>query len=460
MHLGIGSLLGGSALRRQLLSGGAGSVGLKIANVGLGMALGVVLARTLGPAHYGIYVYVYALMSLLAIPAEFGLPALVIRETAKAEADQQWGLIRGIWRWAGFTAAGLAFALAVLSAAFAWLFSDRFSTSQLTTFGWSLALLPLVVLGNLRGAALIGLRRTVRGQLPEQFVRPALLIGLIAVVGLFTHGEITSYQAMALHTFAAAIAFVFGAWLLWRERSASAATRSTPVYRKKAWVASTLPLALIAGMSLINTNIDLVMLGLFVTPSEVGVYRVAAVGAALVSLGLTAIGMVTMPHFAHLHAKGDIVRFQRLATASARASLLLALPVATTLLLFGSSVLRLVFGLGYDSGYLVLATLTFAQLVHAGFGTITPLLNMTGYERDATKGVAIAAVCNVILNAAMIPLLGTTGAALATAITLIIWNVVLWRMVRRRLGVDSSALGFFQTQCGNSTTPYRPSESS
>lgn len=455
MHLGIGPLLGGGALRKQLLSGGAGSVGLKIANVGLGMALGVVLARTLGPAEYGIYVYVYALMSLLAIPAEFGLPALVIRETARAEADQQWGLIRGIWRWAGLTATGLAFALAVIGAVFAWLFSDHFSTSQLATFGWSLALLPLIVLGNLRGAALIGLRKTVRGQLPEQFVRPVLLIGLIAAAGLFTRGEITSDQAMALHTFAAAIAFVFGVWLLWRERSASAATRSTLVYRIKPWFASTLPLALIAGMSLINTNIDLVMLGFFVTPSEVGVYRVAAVGAALVSLGLTAIGMVTMPHFAHFHAKGDMVRFQSLATASARASLLLALPAAITLLLFGSSILRLVFGPGYDSGYLVLAILTCAQLVHAGFGTISPLLNMTGYERDTAKGVAIAAVCNVILNVAMIPLLGTTGAALATAITLIVWNVVLWRMVRRRLGVDSSVLGSFQKRWGNSTTPYR-----
>lgn len=460
MRPSFGTLLGGGALRTQLLRGGAGSVGLKIANVGLGMALGVVLARTLGPTQYGAYVYVLALMSLLAIPAEFGLPALVVRETAKADADQQWGLMRGIWRWAGFTAAALAFALAVISGVFAWIFSDHFSTMQLATFGWSLALLPLIVLGNLRGAALSGLRKVVQGQLPEQLIRPVLLIGFIAVAGTLTNGEITSDEAMAFHALAAAIAFALGAWLLWREQPASIATKPPPVYRVRPWLASTLPLALIAGMSLINTNIDIVMLGFYVTASEVGVYRVAAVGATLVSLGLTAIGMVTMPHFAHLHAKGDMARFQSLATASARASLLLALPVAATLILFGSSILHLVFGPGYDDGYLILAILVLAQIVHAAFGTIGPLLNMTGYERDAVKGVAIAAVCNVVLNAGMIPLLGRTGAALATAITLIIWNVVLWRMVRRRLGVDSSALGCFHDRSGNSTRAYRSPECS
>jgi O-antigen/teichoic acid export membrane protein len=436
-------MFGGKGLQAQLLRGGAGSIGLKIANVGFILGTAVVLARNLGPKDYGVYAYVYALVSLLAIPAQFGLSALVIRETAKAESNQQWGLMRGLWRWAGFSATALALGLALIGAGLAWLFSDRFSVLQLTTFAWGMALVPLIALGSLRGAALRGLRKVVQGQFPEQLIRPALLILFILGIGVFASGKINADQAMALHALSAAIAFAVGAWLLRREQPSSVATRPTPVYESRRWLGSALPLALIAGMSLINTQTDVVMLGMLTTARDVGIYRIAAQGATLVSLGLTAIGMVTMPHFARFHTNGDMVRFQRLATAGARASLLLAIPVTLAFVFFGRIILRLVFGSSYEDGYLVLAILACAQLVHAGFGTVGPLLNMSGYERDTVKGVAVAAGCNITLNAIMIPLYGMTGAALATGITLLIWNIVLWRMVRCRLGVDSSALGAF-----------------
>jgi O-antigen/teichoic acid export membrane protein len=437
------TLLQGGGLKAQLLRGGAGSIGLKIANVGLGLGLAVVLARTLGPKGYGTYAYVYALVSLLAIPAQFGLPALVVRETAKAETNEQWGLMRGLWRWAGFAVALLALLLALIGGGLAWAFADHFSTLQLVTFGWGLALVPLIALGSLRGAALRGLRKVVQGQLPEQIIRPILLTLFIAGVALFAGDRVSANQAMALHALAAAISFAVGAWLLRRQRPKPIQARPKADYQSRRWLGSALPLALIAGMSLINTQTDVVMLGIFSSAKDVGVYRVAAQGATLVALGFTGIGMVTMPYFARFHVNGDMVRFQKLATSGARASLLLALPVVIAFILFGGTILSLVFGAKFAGGYLVLAILASAQLIHSGFGTIGPLLNMSGYERDTAKGIAIAAACNIALNAIMIPFYGMAGAAIATGITLLVWNVVLWLMVRRRLGVDSSALGIF-----------------
>lgn len=443
MHIGMRALFHADNLRAQLLRGGAGSVGLKVASVALGLALAIVLARILGPSDYGVYVYVYALVSLLAIPAQFGLPALVIRETAKAEANFQWGLMRGLWRWAGLCALGMAFAIGIVSAAVAWMFVGNFSGVELTTFWWGLVLVPLLALGSLRGAALQGLRKVVRGQLPELLIRPALLVLFVLVVSVLRHGSLPPDQAMALHVLAAAAAFGFGAVLLWRERPLALAESPRPIYDARHWLMSVLPLGLIAGMWVIYTQIDVVLLGVFGTSSDVGVYRVAAQGALLVPLGLSAVGMVTMPYFARFHALGDLVRFQQVATAGARASLLFALPIALVFFVFGSLILRLVFGSAYMSGYLPLAILSAAQLVNCGFGIIWPLLEMSGFERDAAKGMVIAAVCNTVLNAIMIPHYGMTGAAIATGTTLIIQNVVMWGLVRHRLGVDSSALGIF-----------------
>jgi len=72
-------------------------------------------------------------------------------------------------------------------------------------------------------------------------------------------------------------------------------------------------------------------------------------------------------------------------------------------------------------------------------GSVGALLNMTGHERDTLRGVAIAAVANVVLGLALIPLFGLEGAALATAATLIIWNLLLRQAVWGRIRIETMA---------------------
>ncbi len=88
-----------TSLRGRLVRGGLGSLALKLASTALGFILVILLARSLGPEGYGVYAFVFAIVSLLAIPTQLGLPQLVVRETAKAQAAERWGLMRGLWRW-------------------------------------------------------------------------------------------------------------------------------------------------------------------------------------------------------------------------------------------------------------------------------------------------------------------------------------------------------------------------
>ena len=92
-----------------------------------------------------------------------------------------------------------------------------------------------------------------------------------------------------------------------------------------------MPLGIIAAMNLINLQTDILMLGMFMPVEDVGRYRVAAQTANLVSFGLSSIAVVITPYFARLHASNEMVRFQRLATASARAMLIIALPALPTI---------------------------------------------------------------------------------------------------------------------------------
>jgi O-antigen/teichoic acid export membrane protein len=85
-----------------------------------------------------------------------------------------------------------------------------------------------------------------------------------------------------------------------------------------------------------------------------------------------------------------------------------------------------------------LVILAGGQLVNAGMGSVASLLNMTGHERDTTRIILMAALLNLTLNFTLTPLWGTLGAATATAVTLIVWNVVMWRAVKRRIGIHAS----------------------
>jgi len=65
---------------------------------------------------------------------------------------------------------------------------------------------------------------------------------------------------------------------------------------------------------------------------------------------------------------------------------------------------------------------------------------MTGHERQTAYGMSVAAVVNIFLNILLIPRFGMFGAAIATACSIVIWNILLWHAVRKHLGINSLVL--------------------
>jgi O-antigen/teichoic acid export membrane protein len=110
-------------------------------------------------------------------------------------------------------------------------------------------------------------------------------------------------------------------------------------------------------------------------------------------------------------------------------------------MLFGRELLALLFGAEYAGGGTALTILAGGQLFNAAMGSIGILLNMTGFERDSTKGVALAAIVNGGLCMILIPAWGSTGAATAMTASLLVWNIVLAFFLWRRTGLHATALG-------------------
>ena len=430
---------GGSPLRRQLAGGAAGSIVLSFSSKGLMLLASILLARWLGADGYGVYASAMAVLLFLGVPTTLGLPNLVIRLLASYRVQEEWGLMRGLMQRVNLIVLLLAILLSGSGALVVWALDERITPVHAHTLLWALALLPLITLGALRAAALRGLHHVVLGQLPESLVMPGLFVALLAVWSL-AGSALTPEIAVALRFAAVAAAFAVGAWLLLR-RLPVQVRHATSHYDTANWARATVPLLFLGGMGIINTQTDVLMLAAIQGSESAGVYQATARGAELVALSLVVVNVTIQPAISRLYAAGEMQRLQRLLTAAARGALAIALPAALVLALFGRPILGLVFGQEFERGALCLAILCGAQVFNAGAGSVGAILNMTGYERDSAIGMGLGALTNVGLNAALVPLWDIEGAALATGLSLLVWNVVLAIRVRQRLALDSTALG-------------------
>jgi O-antigen/teichoic acid export membrane protein len=414
---------------------------VKLGQIGSAFLLSVVLARVLGAEQYGIYAFCLSIVSFIAIPSQLGLPPLVVRETAKSRYNLDWGLISGLWKWANGYVLKLSVTLLLLAVLFFYLGGESIGLSAETikVLLVGLFVAPIIALAKIRGASLQGLSKVVLGQLPESVVQPCLMI--LAMVIVYCVGadvENAAFSVMVFHLVTACVAFIFGALVL-RKYSPKGINEVPPRYEQVMWRRSVLPLALIGGVQLINGQFDIIMLGFMRSNGEVGVYRVVSQLGALVVFALSAVTMVLQPSFAKLHEKKDAQALQRLVVISARIIFILALVPAVLYYYLGEWLLETVFGYEYKIGYFAVLILAVGQLCNAVVGSVGALLNMTGFERDSLKGLVAGLCFNVVGNLVLIPVYGINGAAVATAGSVVILNIVLWSFVRKRLGINSFA---------------------
>jgi O-antigen/teichoic acid export membrane protein len=435
----IKRLLGGVAsMRRRLVLGVIGNVGIKVLDRVLALALAIMLARLLGPSAFGVYAQAIATAALLQVLVEFGAPTLLVRQIAAAKALDRAGTIRA-WLRAGFVAVALAAGLVGLCAAVA------FVLGALPAGGGVEVVLVLVITvaaaySKTLANALWGMHRVVRANAVQILGRPVIVLACVTVAVLAAPGLLDARMALLLQAAANVVILLVLGWML--VRLLPAAGPRDGAVEPAAWLRSAAPLALSTVSVAVTTQVDVVMLGVLHGESaEVGIYRVAAQVALLVGFALQAANAVLSPELSRLHALGDRRRLQKVATASARAVTALALPIAAIFVVFGGEVMSLAFGSAYAAGASMLAVLTVAQLFNAACGSVGLLLNMSGFERETAKAVTVAAILNLLLNTALIPLYGPIGAAIATAVSVICWNLQLAVAVRTKLGIDATCLG-------------------
>ena len=107
----------------------------------------------------------------------------------------------------------------------------------------------------------------------------------------------------------------------------------------------------------LNTQIDSILIGYYMNPTEVGIYAVAVLLAQTLTLIPSAVQRVTAPVTATLYGKGDIEGVRRLFYSTLKKSFLISVGSATLIAVSGPYIIALLFTEEYLVSYVPLLIL-------------------------------------------------------------------------------------------------------
>jgi len=412
---------------------------LRGASAILSYALSIILARLLGAEEFGIYVYVMTWVSVLSIPATFGFDRLVVRELAVYNSEKRWSEVRGFLKVSIIVILTQSLVIMVLSYLILSFFIQISNKELYTSLLIGVLAVPFLGLINLGKGILRGIGRVVYSQMPNMFFLPFLMLVLLVTLKFIWNLNITAFNVIFLYIVASLITIIllvaFLKKYLPQEVFIDTFNRK---YKIKQWMGAAFSFFVLSGMHIINSRTDIIMLGMFKTTADVGYYNVAARLSDVLTTVLLSVNGVIAPTISSLYSSGDKNKLQAFITKSSRLIFFLSLPVGIVLFFFGSWILRL-YGKDFVEGLVVLRILLIAQFVNFSCGSVGLILNMTGNERITAFGFGVSALINVILNMFLIPIYGKEGAAVATGISIILWNITLFILIKKKLSLNTSA---------------------
>ncbi len=379
----------------------------------------IVLARVLEPGDFGLLVFAQSLLWIVAMLSTFGLAPASIRVIPEALTTGKMSDISGFVHVARRISLGAS--LLLMSVAIAvWFLAEPgntrlavlatlavaipfngfigINTSIARAFGWYLfaaiwgnALRPVLYF-----AAIVALYFSLSLPISPILVA-AVLVGVIVILALLQYfslrNRIRAQNLPAAHT-----------------------------QNLKAWI----PMGLVMLVSAVYTgyyiDIHVVISGLFLSPDEMAIQNAVLRTLGVVGFAAVATNFVTAPKIAALYVAIDMDSLNRLARQTIGSILIVAIIGVCIILLCGKTVLAF-FGAVYVTGFSSMCIASFAQIIATLAISITPLLTMTGAQKELIPGVFLSLLVELLATYLLVPKFGINGSSMAIVIAATTWCV-------------------------------------
>jgi O-antigen/teichoic acid export membrane protein len=179
--------------------------------------------------------------------------------------------------------------------------------------------------------------------------------------------------------------------------------------------------------------IDVAILGLFVTQTEVAAYEVAWRVTVIATLFGTAIETTIFPQMSQWSGNDAVHKIQELLPKATVAALAFVAPALVGGAVLSREILTYIFGTEFGIAWVVLIVL----LIEKPFNAVTVVVGRSLQAVDrpalAAKAALISTVANVLLNIGLIYQFGIVGAAVATTLSYALNTVLHYRYTKQIL---------------------------
>ena len=381
----------------------------------VGMIFSIITARGLGPAAFGLFSALTALVTLLSSLGDLGISSALVNFLPKV-ADRRNVLI-SVTFWFQIVVT-LVLTLALMAAGLFHNFIIPGSTPQhFITIG------VLTGLYVLQGFAL-GIFNA-----EKKFLRASILQGsdsiikLIIVTGLFFSRNLNIELAILANVFSTLISLIYGFWGEFRNiRPIFPRAQLAEIFQFSKWI------ALSRTFGVMVSRVDVILLNLLAGSFQAGIYSAASRIALVFALLVSSIGAVTAPRFSAFVHKEDIRRYlKKVALMVGGISLIM---LSTVIL--ADPLVRLIFGEEYLAAIPVFRAMTLAMIPFL-FSVVTsqPLIYSFNQPKFFSWVTIVQVVIIISLDLIFIP----RYQALGPTISLGIANVIVvalsgWKLYR------------------------------
>lgn len=428
-------------LTKQVAKGGGIAFGGSIVGKTAGFGFNILLGRVLGPGAYGLYALGTSVTGIAQSVGSLGLSQGVIRFCSMYRGEGDNARIKGTIVSALAISLTSSILVGIILFVLAGTIAQKFfHEPALLWVLRALALaLPFYVLAGITTSFAQSFRRIDYQQAVNNVFRPLVkltLVGLAFLLGYRLHGVILGFIISGV--LSAGLGFYF-LWKIFPD----IISRSKSIFEPLRLARFSIPMFLAGFCYMALHQTDRIMLGVFSTSSEVGIYSAASVLSQQLPLFFGAFVAIFLPMISDLYNKHQMAELDKLFKVVSRWIFITSLPLAVIVAVFSSPLMGL-FGANFTSGWLVLVILALSQIVYFAVGPVGEMLQMTGRQDLVLANTVIMLLANIGLNMWLIPLWGKLGAAVATAISISSVEIMALIQVTRSLGMHPFSAGYIK----------------
>lgn len=407
----------------ELLRGSGFVLLFKILGALSGYAFTILVFRWAGKGGYGVFELAFTALTLITVLARLGLESAIVKYISGYMVTKEYGKAVRIYQFSFWIILALSIALGAGLFVFATPLSSLFDGQNLSeAFQWAALAIPAYSILQLNGETLRGLKRMKE----FSYLQNGTLMLLATMVFWLWFDRDLANGVAAVKAYVGAVYFltIFSFYYL---RTAYVKDLGSPTMLpvgRRGVISSAIPMMISGSMFLVMSWTDTLMIGHFMTDADVGLYRFVFKMATLITFAQFAINSIVAPMISGFMADQNIPGLRKIIHQIGLINLVMSLPIFLIFAVFPEWILDTAGNGDMSDGVTVFVILAIGQVVNALCGPVMYTLNMSGHEKVSQRIMLWTATLNLVANLVLIPMYGILGAAIATTVSMMIWNIV------------------------------------